>query len=242
MEKLNCVVIDDEPLAVKLIENYIQRTPFLNLQASYTDSVSAIAELKAQPPHLVFLDIQMPDLDGMELSRMIPEDTRIIFTTAFKQYAFDSYEVNALDFLLKPIRYGKFLEAAMKAKEWFDLREQAAGKEKSDAHKHIFLKSEGELHQVDINDILLVMGMKDYVVFKLQRTDGKITKLITHSTMSAIEEMLPSERFLRVSRSYIVAKDKIRSIDRNDCITIGDEVIHVTEAYKPAFDNFLNGK
>ena len=105
MSPLRCFVVDDEPLAVKMLENFIARTPFLELAASYTDPVQALSDIRVKAPQLVFLDIQMPDLSGMELSRMVPADTRIIFTTAFKQYAFESYEVSALDFLLKPIRY-----------------------------------------------------------------------------------------------------------------------------------------
>ena len=125
MTSLRCFVVDDEPLAVKMLENFIARTPFLELVASFTDPVLALSEMRTQAPDLVFLDIQMPDLSGMELSRMVPAGTRIIFTTAFKQYAFESYEVSALDFLLKPIRYQKFLEAAEKAREWFALKEAA---------------------------------------------------------------------------------------------------------------------
>ena len=112
MNPLRCVVVDDEPLAVKMLENYISKTSFLTLEASYTDPVAALEAIREGAPQLVFLDIQMPDLNGMELSRMVPDGTRVIFTTAFKQYAFDSYEVSALDFLLKPIRYQKFLEAS----------------------------------------------------------------------------------------------------------------------------------
>ena len=111
MSPLRCIVVDDEPLAVKMLENYISRTAFLELEASFTDPVAALEAIRDRQPQLAFLDIQMPDLNGMELSRMVPPQTRVVFTTAFKQYAFDSYEVSALDFLLKPIRYQKFLEA-----------------------------------------------------------------------------------------------------------------------------------
>lgn len=113
---LSCIIVDDEPLAIRLLENFIERTPFLTLKASFTDSVAAMQSITNDSADVLFLDIQMPDMNGMELSHMVPSHTRIIFTTAFKEYAFDSYEVNALDFLLKPIRYNKFLAAAEKAK------------------------------------------------------------------------------------------------------------------------------
>ena len=116
---LSCIIVDDEPLAVKLLESFVTKTPDLTLLASFTDSVEAINAVKEQKPNLLFLDIQMPDLNGMELAHMIPSETRVIFTTAFKEYAFESYEVRALDFLLKPIRYNKFLAAIDKAREWF---------------------------------------------------------------------------------------------------------------------------
>ena len=113
---MTCMIVDDEPLAVKLLESFVGRTPDLQLVSSFTDSVAAIAALREQPVDLIFLDIQMPDLNGMELAHMLPPQTKIIFTTAFKEYAFDSYEVSAVDFLLKPVRYNKFLTAVEKAK------------------------------------------------------------------------------------------------------------------------------
>ena len=116
--KLTCYIVDDEPLAVKLLESFVSKTPDLELVASFTDSVAAISAIKSHPANLLFLDIQMPDLNGMELARCLPSQTRVIFTTAFKEYAFESYEVNAIDFLLKPIRYGKFIAAVEKARQW----------------------------------------------------------------------------------------------------------------------------
>ena len=121
---LTCIIVDDEPLAVRLLETFVNKTPELELLASFTDSVEAINAVKQHAPNLLFLDIQMPDLNGMELAHMIPQETRIIFTTAFKEYAFESYEVSALDFLLKPIRYNKFLAAIEKARQWFSLTPQ----------------------------------------------------------------------------------------------------------------------
>ena len=254
---MTCMIVDDEPLAVKLLESFVAKTPDLELLGSFTDSVEAISAIKEQKPNLLFLDIQMPDLNGMELAHMLPEGTRVIFTTAFKEYAFESYEVSALDFLLKPIRYNKFILAVEKAKRslqaspnpskgrgdsagliapslWRGLGEAPGGGGGS-----IFLKVDGEYRQVSFDKILYVSGMKDYVMFYLE---GERKPLITHLTMKAVEDMLPPSQFMRVHRSYIVALDKIRSVDRNDCIYIGDEIIRVTEAFRDTFLQYLQSK
>ena len=230
---MNCIIIDDEPLAVRLIESFVAKTPDLQLLASFTDSVQGAAAIKEGKADLVFLDIQMPDLDGMELARIVPPQTRIIFTTAFKEYAFESYEVRALDFLLKPIRYSKFLAAIEKAREWFG--RVAAEPAHADVST-VFIKVDGELRQLPLDSILYVSGMKDYVMFYVV---GEKRPLITHMTMKGVEEMLPAEHFMRVSRSYIVAPQHIRKVDRNDCIYIGEEIIHVTEAYLSVFQAYL---
>ena len=243
---LSCIIVDDEPLAVRLLESFVSKTPDLTLLASFTDSVEAINAVKEQKPNLLFLDIQMPDLNGMELAHMIPSETRVIFTTAFKEYAFESYEVRALDFLLKPIRYNKFLAAIDKAKEWFSLDNRGRGKTnlappypRTPAPSTTFLKVDGEYRQIAISDIFYVSGMKDYVMFYLE---SERRPLVTHLTMKAVEDMLPPQQFMRVHRSFIVCLDKIRKVDRNDCIYIGDEIIHVTEAYLATFQEFLNSK
>ena len=236
---ITCIIVDDEPLAVKLMESFVAKTPDLKLLGSFTDSVEAINAVKEQKPNLLFLDIQMPDLNGMELAHMIPAETRVVFTTAFKEYAFESYEVSALDFLLKPIRYNKFMVAVEKAKEWFAKSESPVSQHPSPITNHpsaIFVRVDGELRNIIISDIIYVNGMKDYVMFYL---DSEPKPLITHLTMKAVEEMLPPEKFLRVHRSYIIAVDKIRKVDRNDCIYIGNEIIHVPDGYQDAFHKFL---
>ena len=235
---ISCMIVDDEPLAVKLLESFVAKTPELELLGSFTDSVEAINAIKEQQPNLLFLDIQMPDLNGMELAHMIPSETRVIFTTAFKEYAFESYEVKALDFLLKPIRYNKFMVAVEKAKEWFSAQGAATNANVASA-KSIFLKVDGEYQQIAFSQILYVCGMKDYVMFYLEDVRKP---LITHLTMKSVEDMLPPQQFMRVNRSYIVALEKIRKVDRNDCIYIGDEIIHVTDAFKESFNQFLQSK
>ena len=252
MNPLTCIITDDEPLAVKLLESFVTKTPDLQLLGSYTDSVEAVAAIKEKQPILLFLDIQMPDINGMELAHMVPQETRIIFTTAFQEYAFESYEVSALDFLLKPIRYGKFLAAVEKARQWFGLtaaaeaaasaentQQQQGPTESQPAAQTVFLKVDGEYRQVAFSDILYVSGMKDYVMFYIE---GERKPLITHMTMKAAEELLPASLFMRVNRSYIVALNKIRSVDRNDCLYIGNEIIRVTDAYKEAFAQYMQTK
>ena len=245
MRVLTCVIVDDEPLAVKLLESYVGKTDGLELVASFTDSVEAISMIKSHPVDLLFLDIQMPDMNGMELAHMIPAETRVVFTTAFKEYAFESYEVSALDFLLKPIRYNKFLAAVDKARQWFAISLLSSEhhllsiESNTSTPETIFLRVDGEYRQISLSQILYVSGMKDYVMFYLE---GERRPLITHLTMKSVEEMLPSSQFMRVHRSFIVALSKIRSVDRNDCIYIGDEVIRVTDAYREPFQQYLQSK
>ena len=247
MIPLSCIIVDDEPLAVRLLESYVEKTPDLELIASFTDSIKAINAVKAQKPDLLFLDIQMPNIDGMELAHSLPEETRVVFTTAFKEYAFESYEVNALDFLLKPIRYNKFLSAVEKARQWFGHNQinritqnnqniQNTQKEPHCNQEMVFLRVDGEFRQVALSKIIYVNGMKDYVLFYL---DNEPKPLITHLTMKAIEDMLPKDRFLRIHRSYIIAVDKIQKVDRNDCVYIGNEIIHIPDGYLQTFRQFL---
>ena len=232
MTPITCIIVDDEPLAVTLLESFVAKTPQLQLLASFTDSVEALSFLRDHPVQLAFMDIQMPDMNGMELSHMLPERTKVIFTTAFKEYAFESYEVSAIDFLLKPIRYNKFIAAVEKAEQWFSHQ-----KETPSTPKTMFIRVDGELRQINFDNILFVEGMKDYVRFHVE---GERLPLTTHMTMKAVEDALPAEDFMRINRSYIVRLDKIRTVDRNLCAYIGNEIIRVTEAYREAFERYCS--
>lgn len=238
MEPIRCMVIDDEPLAVEMVKNFILRTPFLQFTASFTDAVDALTALKEHSVELLFLDINMPDLDGMSLAAMVPESTRIIFTTAFKEYAFDSYGVNALDFLLKPINYARFLKSAEKARQWFEMSSNRQVPESTPETKRntLFLRIDGELKQININQILYISGLKNYVMFYMEDLQRP---LVTHLTMKAVEDMLPANDFMRVHRSYIVALHKISSVDRNNTIHIGKEYIHVSDSYLENFNKYI---
>ena len=239
---ISCIIVDDEPLAVKLLESFVAKTPQLRLEASFTDSVEALSWLREHPVNLAFMDIQMPDMSGMELSHMLPEGTKVIFTTAFKEYAFESYEVSAIDFLLKPIRYNKFIAAVEKAEQWFGRNQNVLCSQfnvqssKFKVQSSMFLRVDGELRQVNFDKILFVEGMKDYVRFHIE---GERLPLTTHMTMKAVEDTLPTEAFMRINRSYIVRLDKIRTVDRNLCVYVGDEIIRVTDAYRDAFERYV---
>ncbi|MBQ9676480.1 MAG: response regulator transcription factor [Bacteroidaceae bacterium] len=239
MEKIRCAVVDDEPLALGLMASYVKKTPFLELVGSYSSAVQAMQEMHDNPVDLIFLDIQMPELNGLDYSRMISPQTRVVFTTAFNQYALDGYKVNALDYLLKPISYPDFLLAANKAQEWFRLVEQSQQSEKKenqDEKLSIFVKSDYKLIRIELKNILYVEGLKDYVKIYEENAGRPVISLMS---MKAMEEMLPADRFMRVHRSYIVQKEKIRIIEHNR-IVFGNTYIPIGDSYKQAFQDFLN--
>lgn len=242
--ELTCSIIDDEPLAINLLESYVNKTPFLKLKGTYNSAVNALTALNNEPVDLLFLDIQMPELSGMEFSKMLEADTRIIFTTAFSQYAVDSYKVNALDYLLKPISFSEFLKAANKAVQWYELARN--NKELPEKNKiipphpskeieSIFIKTEYKLMQVELKKILYIEGLKDYVKIYVEDEPRPILSLMSMKTM---EEMLPSDHFIRVHRSFIVQPEKIKIIERNR-IVFGKEYIPISDNYKQKFMEFL---
>ncbi|MCD8136800.1 MAG: LytTR family DNA-binding domain-containing protein [Parabacteroides gordonii] len=244
--KLTCAIIDDEPLAISLLESYVNKTPFLSLAGKYNSAVNALPILSKEPVDLLFLDIQMPELNGMEFSRILEGDTHIIFTTAFSQYALDSYKVNALDYLLKPISYPDFLKSANKALQWYELlREGQSHPETTDpgtgssrtAHtiENIFIKTEYKLMQIELRKILYIEGLKDYVKIYVEDEPRPILSLMS---MKSLEDMLPTDRFIRVHRSFIVQPEKIKVIERNR-IVFGKEYIPISDNYKQKFMEFL---
>ena len=227
---LNCAIVDDEPLALSLLESYVNKTPFLNLTGKYSSAMQAMKELPDMKVNLLFLDIQMPELNGLEFSRMVDPQTRIVFTTAFGQYAIDGYRVNALDYLLKPISYPDFLQAANKALQWFDLVQKPEEKES------IYVKSDYKLVQIELKKILYIEGLKDYIKIYLEDSPKPILSLMS---MKSMEELLPANHSMRVHRSYIVQKEKIRIIDRGR-IVFDKTYIPISDSYKQAFQSFLD--
>lgn len=236
MITLKCAIVDDEPLAVELLASYVNKIPFLELEGKYSNAIDATRGLTSNPVDLAFLDIQMPEISGMELSKMLPERTRVVFTTAFDQYAVDGFRLNALDYLLKPIAFKDFLEACNRALQWFQLRADAQqGGSAGEEARSIFVKSEYRLLQINLDEILYIEGLKDYV--KIYTTTSK-NPILSLMNMKAIEQMLPASRFIRVHRSFIVAKDKIREVNRNR-IVFGNVYIPIGDSYKQLFQSFV---
>ncbi|EOR95632.1 Two-component system response regulator [Arcticibacter svalbardensis MN12-7] len=239
---LKCIAVDDEPLALGLISSFIAQTPFLQLEGSFSSAVEALGSLHNKAVDLVFLDIQMPDLNGMELARVINRtpighSPRIIFTTAFNQYALEGYKVNAIDYLLKPYSYEEFLEAAQKALALTEAFLATAPVSSKDLlEPFILIKSEYQLVKVALQDIIYIEGLKDYLKIFLENTEKP---LLTQMTLKSMEMKLPSDLFLRIQRSFIIAPDKIKSITRNT-VQIGDISIPVGDQYKDAFAQLLS--
>lgn len=233
MDKISCIVVDDEPLALGLMESYVRKTPFLEMKGAFPSAVEAMGFLRSQKVDLIFLDIQMPQLNGLEFSRLVGASTRIVFVTAFDKYALDGYKVNALDYLLKPVSYADFLEAADRALEWF-----SRGTAETAARRpgYIFVKSEYRYLQVRLDEILYAEGLKDYVKIWLEGSDEPVLSLMS---MKSLEEMLPKEEFMRVHRSFIVRKDKVRVVERGR-IVFGKRLVPVGDSYLEEFRKFLS--
>ena len=242
--KLNCVAIDDEPLALELLSKFIEQTSFLNLIGKFSNAIEALGFINQNEVQLAFMDIQMPDLSGMELARVLDgkknsDKTRIIFATAYHQFAIEGYKVEALDYLLKPYSYEDFLNAATKAFSYFERQDSARNESTSVeavAPEYIFLKVEYQLVKVMLKDIAYIEAYKDYVKVHLL---SKPNPLLSLTSLKSMEEMLPSDKFMRVHRSYIVALDRIDSVSKN-VIQVGKNHITVSDNYKESFLEFMS--
>lgn len=231
---LNCIIIDDEPLAAELLASYARKTLFLNLIGVFNSAVEGIKVIRENRVDLIFLDIQMSELSGLEFAKILPKETKIIFTTAFSQYAVDGYKANAVDYLMKPVSYDDFLAGANRALEWFRSVRQS---ENASDDRFIFVKSEYKLVKIMFDDILYIEGLKDYV--KIYLTDGR-DPVMSLMNMKKIEESLPKPEFMRIHRSYIVHMRKIEGIDRFR-VVIGNAILPISDSYKTTIQDYLDG-
>ena len=224
---LKCAIVDDEPLALNLMESYVKKTPFLELCGNYNSAITALNDIRNKEIDLLFLDIQMPDLNGLEFAKMLPKNIRVIFTTAFNQYAIEGFKANAIDYLLKPVSYNEFLAAANKAVEWFNMARQNTNIETPESD-FIYVKSDYKLRQIRLDDIIYIEGLKDYLKIYIESDSKPILSLIS---MKSMEERLPSPRFMRVHRSFIVQVNKVQVIDKGQII-FGKNRIPISDSYK----------
>lgn len=235
MLTLRCCVVDDEPLAQELVASYIEKTPFMELVGKFSSAQDSVKTILEEDIDVVFLDIHMPQLNGMEFARIVPPTCRIIFTTAYDRYAIEGFKVNALDYLMKPISYEEFVGAANKALQWVELRRRAD--ELDNNKRYIIVKSEYKQVQIPIDKIQFIEGLKDYVKIYVE---GEKNAILTLTSMKTIERYLPAAEFLRVHRSFIVNTSKISIIERNR-IVFGNHYIPVSESYKQAFNDYVAG-
>ena len=235
-KNISCVVVDDEPLALKLMADYVQKTPFLQLTEQTTDPMKAMELVQQGGIDLLFLDIQMPELTGLQLMKIIGHKCKVIVTTAYPDYALDGYEFDVIDYLLKPITFDRFLVAAHKAKERLTTEPPVmvqAPVANTSAPGYIFVKTEYKIQKINLADILFLEGLRDYVA--IHTTSGKI---LTLQSMRSFQEQLPESNFMRVHKSYLVAIDKIQFIERNR-IVINEHYIPVGETYQEVFQQRL---
>jgi DNA-binding LytR/AlgR family response regulator len=234
--KIQCIAIDDEPLALKQISAYIQKTPFLELVAECQSAFDALSVLNKKDVQLMFIDINMPDLNGMEFVKSLAEKPCIVFTTAYSEYAVEGFKVDAVDYLLKPISYSNFLKAANKVKNQIDLKMSSQQSNIRATADHLFVKSEHKQIRIELTDIKYIESMHEYVKIHLINAKPVMTLL----SMKSVEEQLPSDKFMRVHRSYIVNLTKISVIERERIIFDGKVYIPVSDKYKSAFQKYID--
>ena len=235
---LKCMVIDDEPLAIKLLEDHVGKVPFLEQVSTFNNPMEALISFNSNPVDLIFLDIQMPQLNGVQFMQLLQNRAQVIITSAYHEYAIDGFEHNVIDYLLKPISFERFYKAVEKA---YNLKNPTQKLNRSqEMHPatggYIFVKVETKMVRVELDDILFIEGLKNYVSIYT-----KSQRIVTLQVMKQLEEILPGNRFVRVHKSFIVALDKINSIERQE-IHVNDRIIPIGNTYQEHFFKSLEKK
>ena len=245
---IRCLVVDDEPLALHILEDYIAKVPFLQLVKATTNPIEALTMVQEGNIDLVFLDVQMPELTGIQFLKIANGKAKVILTTAYSQYALEGYELDVVDYLLKPIAFDRFFKAAQKAQGLIHpvaapqpvaaepVQQQVQQQQQDFSSDFIFVKSEYKIQKVYLHQILYIEGLKDYIsIFT------PTERIITLQNMKKMEDTLPDKHFIRVHKSYIVSLNKIDSIERSR-IFIGDKIIPVGDTYRDQFFKIIEGK
>jgi two-component system LytT family response regulator len=232
---ISCIAIDDEPLALKQMVSYIEKTPFLELKKSFYSALRAMEYINENQVDLMFVDIQMPDFSGLDFAKMVGTKSKIIFTTAYREYALEGFQLDAVDYLLKPIGYDDFLKTAIKTQErYFSVTEDDITVNHTE--KFLFIKSEYKIIRIELQNIKYIEGMSDYV--RIHMIDKK--PIMALMAMKKIVEYLPRESFMRVHRSFIVNLQQVSVIERNRIVFDSDVYIPISEQYKEEFQHFLD--
>jgi DNA-binding LytR/AlgR family response regulator len=229
---IKCIIIDDEVLAIEILENYISRIPYLKLCAKFNNGIDALEFIKSNPIDLLFIDIQMPDITGIEFLRLLNKEVNVVFTTAYPEYALEGYDFNPVDYLVKPISFEKFMRAVSRVK----IGSVSPPINATLESEFVYIKAKGKSIQLQFSDILFIEGLKDYVIF--HTSTGKH---ISYHGMKELENKLPDNRFVRVHKSFIVAIDKIQEIEGNE-IKIGGNKIPVGRHFKSFFQKVIENK
>jgi DNA-binding LytR/AlgR family response regulator len=232
---IRCIAIDDEPLALKQIAGYIKKTPFLELVGQYESALKTIEALENSRVDLMYVDINMPDLSGMDFVKTLENPPMVVFVTAYSEYALEGFRADAIDYLLKPISYADFLKSANKVRSLIDTRHYLSDEIKSNKD-FLFIKSDYKLLRINFDDIKYIEGMSEYI--RIHLTNSK--PVMTLMSMKSVEDILPSDRFMRVHRSYIVNLTKISVVERNRIIFDGNVYIPVSEQYKKSFQSYID--
>ncbi len=233
---IRCLAIDDEPLALQQISSYIDKTPFLGKAGLCQSAFDAMEIIENEEIDLIFVDINMPDLNGMDFVKSLTKKPQIIFTTAYSEYAVEGFQVDAIDYLLKPISYNSFLKAVNKSKVLFELKNLKP--EKQTEKTEIFVKADYKVVRIELNDILYVESANEYIKIYISEKDSVTTLM----RLKTLEEQLPDVKFMRIHRSFIINLEKITAIDRNR-IYLGEKIkIPVGDLYKETFQQYLDKK
>lgn len=232
---IKCIAVDDEPLALEIIEDYIRKVPFLSLAGKFENAATALRFIQEEPVDLVFLDIKMPDITGIQFLKSLKYPPMVIFTTAYGEYALDGFNLDVVDYLLKPVPFERFLKAAAKASETFFANQQKiAPLDSAWVNDYIFIKTEYKIIKINLEDILFIEALKDYTKIYTQNLP-----VLTLRSLKSFETRLPADKFIRVHRSYLVSLNKINSVEKNT-VMIANQSIPISDGYRDRFYDVIN--
>ncbi|MEI9918434.1 MAG: LytTR family DNA-binding domain-containing protein [Bacteroidota bacterium] len=231
MKKLNCIIVDDEPVARKILEEFTGQVPYLDLQGKFESAMKAEEFLRSNKPDLIFLDIEMPKVSGLEMLKRFNVESMVILTTAFPQYALDGYEFDIVDYLLKPFALHRFLKAVQKAKDFAALKTRS---DNQPAPSYIFIKSEKRIEKVELQEILYAEVLGNYVTIVTERK-----KIIAYLTMKSLENQLPGSEFIKIHQSFLVSRSHIDSVEGNE-LKVGSKLLPISRNYRESVTSLIN--